>query len=219
LTERPAPRAPGPGAFPRARTLALLWLLVWAPAYAWGYGWANFLQLCDLAVILTCLGLWRGSPLLLGMSALSSLVIDVAWDLDLVFRALSGRHLLGGTEYMWDARFPLALRLLSFFHVVWPALLWRALRRVGYDRRALLAQALLALVVLGLSRVVQPDANINFARADPFTHRSWGPAPVHVGLTALALVGLVYAPTHVLLRRVLPRPALSVRPPSRAAAR
>jgi hypothetical protein len=84
---------------------------------------------------------------------------------------------------------------------------------VGYDRRALLAQALLALVVLVVSRVVQPDANINFARADPFTHRSWGPAPVHVGLTALALVGLVYAPTHALLRRVMP-PARSPRRPA-----
>lgn len=219
MTDRPAPRAPGPGAFPRARGLALVWLLVWAPAYAWGYGWANFLQLCDLAVILTCVGLWRGSPLLLGMSALSSLVIDVAWDLDFAFRVLTGGHLLGGTEYMWDPRFPLPLRLLSLFHVVWPVLLWWALGRVGYDRRALVAQAVLALVVLGASGVIQPDANINFARADPFTHRSWGPAPVQVGLTALALVGLVYAPTHALLRRVRPRPALSAPPPSPAAAR
>jgi hypothetical protein len=206
VTARLAPRAPGPGAFPRARWLALAWLLVWGPAYARGYGWANFLQLCDLAVILTCVGLWRGSPLLLSMQALSSMFIDVAWDLDLAWRALFGRHLMGGTEYMWDARFPLGLRLLSLFHVVWPALLWRALRRVGYDRRALLAQALLALVALGASRLVRPDANINFAQSDPFTHRAWGPAPVHVGLTAVVLVALVYAPTHALLRRVMPKP-------------
>jgi hypothetical protein len=167
---------------------------------------ANFLQLCDVTVILTCLGLWLGSPLLLSMQAVSSLVIDVAWDLDLAFRVLTGRHLMGGTEYMWEARFPLALRLLSLFHLVWPVLLWWALRRVGYDRRALLAQALLALVVLAVSRVVQPDANINFTQADPFLHRAWGPAPVHVGLTAAALIALVYGPTHALLRRVMPEP-------------
>jgi hypothetical protein len=106
---------------------------------------------------------------------------------------------------MWDPRFPLFLRVLSFFHVAWPALLWWALRRVGYDRRALLAQSLLALVVLAASRVVEPAANINFAQEDPFTHRSWGPALTHVGLTAVALVGIVYAPTHALLRRVMPR--------------
>jgi hypothetical protein len=206
MTRRLAPRAPGPQAFPRARWGALVWLLLWAPAYARGYGAANFLQLCDLAVILTCLGLWLGSPLLLSMQALSSLVIDVAWDLDLAFRAVAGRHLIGGTEYMWDARFPLLLRLLSLFHVAWPALLWWALRRVGYDRRALLAQVLLAIVVLAVSRVVRPDANLNFAQADPFLHRSWGPAPAHVGLTVAALVGVVYLPTHALLRRVMPPP-------------
>jgi len=77
---------------------------------------------------------------------------------------------------------------------------------VGYDRRALLAQSLLATVVLAVSRLVQPDANINFAVADPFLRRSWGPAPVHVGLTALVLAALVYGPTHVLLRRVMPPP-------------
>jgi hypothetical protein len=202
----PAPLEPGPRAFPRLRLVALGWLLLWTPAYAWGYGWANFLQLCDLAVILTCAGLWRGSPLLLSMQALSSLVIDVCWDLDLAWRALAGRHLIGGTEYMWDPRFPLALRLLSLFHLVWPPLLWWALRRVGYDRRALLAQAALAIVVLAVSRAVRPDVNINFAQADPFTHRSWGPAAVHVGFTAAVLVGIVYVPTHALLGRVMPRP-------------
>ena len=206
MTQRLAPREPGPHAFPRARWVALAWLLLWAPAYARGYGWANFLHLCDLAVILTCLGLWRGSPLLLSMQALSSLVIDVSWDLDLAFKALTGGHLIGGTEYMWDARFPLGLRLLSLFHVVGPPLVWWAVRRVGYDRRALVAQALFAVVVLAASRVVLPAANINFAQRDPFTGRSWGPAPVHLGLTAIALVGLVYAPTHALLRRMMPRP-------------
>jgi hypothetical protein len=218
VTGRSATVEPGPRAFPRGRRFALAWLAVWFPAYAWGYGWANFLHLCDLAVILTCVGLWRGSPLLLSMQAVSSLVVDAFWDLDLAFRALAGRHLIGGTEYMWESRFPLALRLLSLFHVVWPPLLWWALRRVGYDRRALLAQALLAAVVLALSHVVQPAANINFAVTDPFRGRSWGPAPVHVGLTALVLVGLVYAPTHALLRRVMPVP-VSALPRSRAAAR
>jgi hypothetical protein len=204
MTGRVAARAPGPSAFPRLRWAALFWLILWTTAYARGYGWANFLHLCDIAVILTCLGLWLGSPLLLSMQALSSLVVDLAWNLDLVWRAAFGRHLIGGTEYMWDPRWPLGLRLLSLFHVVWPPLLWGALRRVGYDRRALLFQSLLAVVVLAASRVVVPEVNLNFAQRDPFWGRAWGPAPVHVGLTAAALVGLVYLPTHLVLRRVMP---------------
>jgi hypothetical protein len=107
---------------------------------------------------------------------------------------------------MWDARFPLALRLLSLFHVVWPPLLWWALRRVGYDRRALLAQSVFALAVMAVSAAAMPGANLNFARRDPFWHRAWGPPWLHVALTFAGLVTLVYAPTHALLARVMPRP-------------
>ena len=85
--------------FPRLRWAALLWLAVWAPTYAVVYGLGNFLHLCDVAVVLTCLGLWRASALLLSMQALDVL-IDLSWDLDLAWRLVTGRHLLGGTEYM-----------------------------------------------------------------------------------------------------------------------
>jgi hypothetical protein len=206
VSARIAPRAPGPRAFPRARWVALGWLAVWTAGYARGYPLANFLQLCDLAVIVTCLGLWLGSPLLVSMQALSSLLIDLAWDVDVLWRAASGRHLLGGTEYMWDAKIPLWLRLLSLFHVAWPPLVWWALRGIGYDRRALAAQTALAAAVLALSRVAMPEANINFAHRDPFVGRSWGPAPVHVLLTVAGLFVLVYGPTHLVLRRAMPSP-------------
>jgi hypothetical protein len=209
MSAREAPRAPGPDAFPRLRWLAMAWLVAWAAAYAHGYGWANFLQLCDLAVGLTCLGLWLGSPLLLGMQALSSLVIHLAWDLDVAWRVVTGRHLIGGTEYMFDSRFPLALRLLSLFHVAWPPLLWWALGQVGYDRRALLAQSLFAGLVIAVSPLAQPDGNLNFARRDPFVHRQWGSPALHVAVIVVALVALVYLPTHGLLLRARPRPAVA----------
>jgi hypothetical protein len=124
----------GRARFPRARFAALAWLAVWLPLYLWKYGWHVFLNLCDVAVILTCVGLWTGSARLLSSQALSSLAVDLVWDLDLAFRALGGRHLVGGTEYMWDARWPLWLRLLSAFHLVLPVVLIGALRRSGRKR-------------------------------------------------------------------------------------
>jgi hypothetical protein len=188
------------------------------PAYLWQYGWHVFLNLCDIAVILTCVGLWTGNPLLLSSQAVASLVVDLAWDLDLFVRAVTGRHLIGGTEYMWDSKWPVWLRALSLFHVMLPPVLIGALRRTGYDRRAWRTQAALALLVMIASRLtLGPAENQNFTWRDPFLGRSWGPAAVHVGLTWALLVGAIYGPTHALLARLLP-PATSS-PPSPGAAR
>src|SRR5438309_1206488 len=78
-------------------------------------------------------------------------------------RLFSGRHVFGGTEYLWDSRFPLAVRLLSLFHLFWPALLLWSLRRVGYDRRGFSLQIGIASALLIVSRLVGPSANLNFA--------------------------------------------------------
>lgn len=198
----------GPPAFPRLRWVALVWLAVWLPAYWKVWGPANFLHLCDIAVILTCVGLWRGSSLLLSSQALSSVLGDVLWCADAASRLVAGAHLLGGTEYLWDRRYPLAVRLLSLFHVVLPLVLIWSLRRVGYDRRGFKLQSAIAAVILPLSRFVRPDLNINFALQDPLFGRSWGPAPVHLALSYLALLAVFYWPLHWILGRFLsPRAA------------
>lgn len=191
-------------AFPRARWLAAAWLAVYLPSYTWAYGFTNFLFLCNLAAILFCLGILRGQALLVSVAALSSLVVDIVWILDFAARLLLGRHLFGGTEYMWDPRWPLFTRLLSLYHAALPALLILALRRLGYDRRALLVQSVLALVVVSLSRLADPQANINYAHLDPFFLRSWGPPPVHLMVVWIALLLSAYLPAHLVLGRWLP---------------
>ena len=180
---------------------AAAWLVLFVAGYGWAYGAANFVRLCDVAVILTCVGIMTGSALLVSSQAVSSLVVDFAWDLDLLWRLLFGHHLIGGTEYMWDGRYPLWVRLMSLFHVVWPPLVIGVLRRVGYDPRGFALQSAIAAVVFIASRFVLPGENLNYAFRDPFFHRSWGPAPVHVVLTLAVLVGAIYCPTHRLLWR------------------
>jgi hypothetical protein len=138
------------------------------------------------------------------MQAVSSIVPALFWGVDFACRLFTGQHLMGGTEYMWDARFPLGVRLLSLFHLAWPALLIWALARVKYDSRALPLQAAFAVVVLVVSRCVRPEANLNFAWRDPFLHRALGPAWLHLLITASALVGCVYWPTHRLLGKLFP---------------
>ena len=195
--------------FPRARWAALLWLSLWVPAYASVWGFANFLHLCDVAVILTCAGLWTGSALLLSSQAVSSLVTDLLWDIDAGSRLLLGRHAFGGTEYLWDPSFPLAVRLLSLFHVVWPALLLWSLGRVGYHRRGFPLQVALASGMLVVSRFAGPALNLNYAFRDPIFHRSFGPAPVHLAVSIVGLAALIYLPAHLALARLFPRQQLS----------
>ena len=85
------------------RYVALLILILWFAAYWHAWGPANFLHLCDIAVILTCIGLYINSALLISSQAVSSVLIDIVWTLDVAARLVFGRHLIGGTEYLFDA--------------------------------------------------------------------------------------------------------------------
>jgi len=194
--------------FPVLRWVWLAFFAVWAPTY-WIY-WSpgDFLYLCNLAVILTLAGLWLPNRLLLSSQAVATAVIGTLWALDVAWGAAThGRLLIGGTEYMWDANYPLWLRLLSFDHLAVPlATLW-AVRKIGYDRRAWAFQSGLAALVLVASRVVAPQLNLNFAQKELVTYHTWGPAPVHLLVIWSVLVLVVYWPVHAVLCRVAGREA------------
>jgi hypothetical protein len=196
--------APGTNAFAVLRWVALLWLLAWLPVNTWEWGWQNMMHVCDIGVILACLGLWLQEPLLVSSQTLNSLLVGVLWGLDVGWRLASGHHLVGGTEYMWDSHFALWIRLLSTFHLWLPlALLW-AMRGFGYDRRALGFQSAIMAALLVFSRFLPPALNMNYAFQDPLLHRAWGPAPVHLAVILTGSVALLFWPTHLLLKTVFP---------------
>lgn len=192
-----------------ARLLALAWLLVYLPAYALAYGFANFLFLCNLSVILACLGILAGSPLLITSQAIGVLLVGAAWTLDFVCRLVTGAHLIGGTEYMWDPQWPLFTRLLSLYHVVLPPALAWAVSRVGHDRRALKLQSAIAVAGVLAGRALGREANINSAFVDPILGRSFEPPALHLAIVTGTLVLVVYPLSDLILRRLLPP-----RPPS-----
>jgi hypothetical protein len=201
--------ARGTHPFPVLRWVALAWMMVWLPAYLRVWGWTNLLRLCDMAVILACAGLWWANSLLVSSQTVSLLVAGVLWCADAGWRLATGRYLVGGTEYMWDAHYPLWVRLLSLFHIGLPiALLW-ALRRVGYDRRSLAAQSAIAAGLLVVSRFLPAALNLNYAYQDPLLRRAWGAAPVHLGVTLVVLVAVLYWPTHLLLKRFFSAPGVA----------
>jgi hypothetical protein len=200
---------PAPARFPILRWVALAWIIAWIPIYWRVWGPANFVHLCDVSVLLICIGLWRGNSLLLSMSALSSIVGNLAWCIDAGWRLLFGHHLVGGTEYMWDPTFPLLARLLSLFHAALPLLLVYCISRTGYDPRALAIQSSLTAVLLPAARLTEPSLNINFAFHDPVFHREWGPWPVHLTVIFAMLFLFCYLPVDLLFRRLFPGAARS----------
>lgn len=192
--------------FPILRWAALAWMIVWLPAYILVWGWPNLLHLCDIAVIFACTGLWFGNSLLLSSQAVSLLTAGVLWCADAGWRLFTGRYLVGGTEYMWDVHYPLWVRLLSLFHLGLPIVLLYALRKTGYDRRALAAQSAIAAGLLAISRFWPPQLNLNYAYQDPLFHRTWGPAPLHLTVTLVVLIVVLYLPAHLLLKKCFQAP-------------
>lgn len=189
-----------PPRFPRARWWALAWLAVYLPSYTVAYGLRNFLFLCNLGVLLTAVAIWRGDRLLLSSQAVAAPSIGLAWALDFSWRLATGAHLFGGTEYMWDPRYPLFTRLLSLYHLVWPILVVALVRRVGYDRRGWLLQSGVAAAALVVCRLFTPPAeNINFAFVDPLFHRAFEPPVLHIAIVLAALAAVAYGLTHAIL--------------------
>ncbi|HVB86125.1 MAG TPA: hypothetical protein VNK23_05585 [Candidatus Dormibacteraeota bacterium] len=199
-------RPSGPGFPAWVRWGAAAWLLFWLVTYWIVWGPQTFSYLCDISVIVTCIGLWTNNPLLISSQAVSSLIVDAMWALDAAFRAIAGRQIFGGTEYLFNPSHPLWIRLLSLYHVAWPVLLLWALHRAGYDRRGWKLQAGIVTVAFVAARFTPAAQNINFAYRLPVVNRPFGPAPLHVAVSILLMIFVVYWPTHCALRKIFPPP-------------
>jgi len=190
-----------PTVFPRARWVALLWLAVWVPTYWVTWGWQNFLLFCDVAVILTCVGIWFGNSLLLS-SQVVTLIFNLAWLADLLWFSATRTPLFGGTDYMWDARFPLWVRLISFFHLALPVVQFQALRRTGYDPRGWKLQSAITAGLMLVCLALRPEKNLNYIYSEPIFGRAWGPPLVHLLVVSSFIAFVFYWPTHRALQRL-----------------
>ncbi len=148
------------------------------------------------------LALWLESPLLFSMQALSVLAVQILWTVDLVGRAASGRHLLGGTEYAFDPAIPLPVRLATLFHVAMPPLLLFALRRLGYDRRALPVQVAFGWAILAVSFLAfGPDRDLNWVWGPSERAQAWVDPWLWFAGCLIAYPALLWWPTHLALSR------------------
>ena len=182
-----------------------VWVAVWVPLYWDYYGPTTFLWFCDFANLVLLVALWRGSPLLLSWQAVSVLLFQVAFSVDLLGRLVARRHPIGGTEWIFDdPRIPLYIKLLSVgMHLATPPLLIWALRRMGYDRRALPLQLAASAVLLPASWLAA-DATVNLNWVwKPFNKpQTWMAPGLYLLVCIVAYAALVFLPTHLLLRRL-----------------
>jgi len=190
-------------AYPRLRWLALAWLAVYLPVYASAYGAWHFLMLCNLGILLTCIGLLLGSQWLLSSQAIAAPPIALLWLIDAGARWLTGEHLHGGTAYMWDMERPLLVRMLSLYHLAWPLLLAWCLHRRGYDRRGFALQVTLAAIVFAIGLGLAPVAeNLNYVFQWPGASLPHAHPLLQAVLNLAVLVLGLYWPMHLLLSRL-----------------
>ncbi|MEO7100319.1 MAG: hypothetical protein ABI162_13225 [Luteolibacter sp.] len=188
-------------------------LAVMIPVYLKNYGPTNFLYFCDVALLLTLVGIWKENSLLVSLPAVGILIPQALWCLDFLIQ-LFGGHLTGMTGYMFDADRSLFLRGLSLFHGWLPFLLFYLVRKLGYDKRALLGWTLITVALCLIAYFLLPPAGA--VLADPKLPRNvdyvFGmddakpqtllPPLAYLGAWITALIGIAYVPTHFLLKKL-----------------
>jgi hypothetical protein len=176
-----------------------VWVLVWAPVYWREYGLQNFLFFCDLGNVMIGIALWLESSLIFSMQATGLLLFQSLFAIDLAGALISGRHLIGGTEYMFDPHISVWIRMLSLFHIVTPPLLVWGIWRLGYDSRGWKYQTLTAWIVVPINYFWRPQYDVNWARG-PFFHEQHLIPGLAYLLAYLAVVpAAVFFPTHKFL--------------------
>src|SRR4029077_4392809 len=167
--------APGVGSVPLWLKFAYTaFMLVLVPVYSYYYGPTNFLYLCDVALVLTLLGLWNESSLLVSMCAVGILAAQTLWVMDFVLN-IFGMPLIGVSDYMFKHGNSLSLRGLSLFHGWLPLLLAYLVWQLGYDRRALAAWTVLTWALLLICFFFMPPPNPNPGLTPVNINYVWGP--------------------------------------------
>lgn len=188
-------------------------MVVLVPVYWAKYGPTNFVYFCDAALFLTLAAVWFENSLAASMAAVGILIPQIFWCVDFAVE-LSGHHVTGMTGYMFDGCKPLFLRGLSLFHGWLPFLLIFLVRRLGYDRRALVSWTALAWGLCLVAFFLLPPAgaevvsantprNVNYVYGlDESAPQQWLPAGGYLLFWMLSLAGLIYVPTHLVLTRL-----------------
>lgn len=182
-------------------------MAVLIPYYYHAYGLSNFLWFCDVALIVTLIGLWTDSKFLISSQAVAIVFPQFLWCADFFFNMAFGRPMIGLATYMFDPEISLFVRGLSLFHGWMPFLLLWLVSRMGYDRKAWKAQIGICWGVLLTAFLTLPGPTTLAGNVDKVF--GWGETAQTVmhpvawlGIVMLAYPLLVYIPSHLVFRKV-----------------
>jgi hypothetical protein len=190
-------------------------IVVLIPVYLEHFGPTNFLFFCDAALLITLVGLWTESSLLLSTAAVGIVVPQSVWIIDFLLRLL-GVKFVGLTDYMFRSSLPTYVRLLSLFHAWLPLMLVWLVCKLGYDRWALLAWVAISWLLLLASYffAAKPPApandperpvNVNYVfGVNSRGVQAWMPAWAWLAVV-MAASPLISLPAHLLLERLAGR--------------
>jgi hypothetical protein len=189
-------------------------MAVLIPVYLHNYGPTNFFYFCDIALLVTLVGVWLESPLLISMCAVGILLPQVYWCIDFIANAF-GVPLVGMTTYMFNPQASLFLRGLSLYHGVLPFVLAYLVWQVGYDRRGLPAWTVVAwaLILISFFFLTPPrpgagltPVNINYVWGmGDVAAQTWVSPYVWVAGMMILMPLLLFLPTHIVLTRFAPK--------------
>jgi hypothetical protein len=181
-----------------------MFLCVLVPVYWVHWGPRNFLWFSDIAVLTTGVALWLESSVLASMMILAIGLPELAWNVDFFGRLLTGRHLFGLSNYMFDRGKPRFLRALSLFHVALPIVLLWLVHRLGYDDRAWIFQTVLTLIVLPVTYwLTDPADNVNWVYGPGSAAQTRMHPRAYLALIMILFPLVLYLPLHLLLRTLL----------------
>lgn len=187
---------------------------VLVPVYWYYYGPTNFLYFCDVALLVSLVGIWLESPLLISMCAVGILIPQALWVIDFI-AGVFGFSITGMTAYMFNANNSLFLRGLSLFHGWLPFMLLYLVWKLGYDRRGLPAWSATAWVLLLVCFFLMPPPRPDPGLTPVNINYVWGMSdhapqtfmPTYAWLAMLMiLLPAIALVTHLLLDRFAPKP-------------
>lgn len=161
----------------------------------------HLLWTCDLALVLTGIGLILESPLLISSQFIGAFVIQLGWNLDFLPRFLFDIKTFGYTSYMFSESKPFAERALSMMHVFLPFVLIYGVVKYGYHKKGWRLQACIAAAAYFLSYLTTSEADNTNWILGPFWKRQEIMHPILYAVILYLLTVFMYYLVHLIMKK------------------